>query len=375
MSSMYSSAPQQNRLSFGVEFEFALLVLHNNQEDPDPQDHRPVRGIDRYQPASDEAEEKEEEEEEEDEDSRSHVSNETSSLEMRNAHSSIKHTLLSNGIPVLTEADIKYNEIPHGTHKLDYWHVTEDSSIGVPAHLRGKYIYHQIEVKSPAYLSSEEALEAVQKVCCILTHSYRIVTDESCGLHVHVGTGVPALGFETDVVRKLIATLWTFAPQLDKIHPMHRRRNDSFCPPIGKYSKLAETNSGLSRMEALSEILHAHTIDELYDLVGGVDDDDGIRVDKMACNIANLSSDNDSLEQLTVEFRQHEGTLDPERVAMWIRSCVGLLEFSETVNEANLIPFLEENIDSSVGVMNIAVVLDALRMPAQGLFYSLRQAK
>ena len=32
----------------------------------------------------------------------------------------------------------------------------------------------------------------------------------------------------------------------------------------------------------------------------------------------------------TIEFRQHQGTLDPERVVKWIKTVVGIIDFAET---------------------------------------------
>ncbi|KAH6669360.1 hypothetical protein B0J14DRAFT_657450 [Halenospora varia] len=63
----------------------------------------------------------------------------------------------------------------------------------------------------------------------------------------------------------------------------------------------------------------------------------------------------------TIEFKQHESTLDAERVSNWIRFCVGVCEFADTVELKKLMPFLERHVDR-VERFGIGQVIAALGM-------------
>lgn len=47
---------------------------------------------------------------------------------------------------------------------------------------------------------------------------YRVITNSTCELHVHVGIG--SAGFDLKILKKLMAALWTWKPQLQMLHPV-----------------------------------------------------------------------------------------------------------------------------------------------------------
>jgi len=57
-------------------------------------------------------------------------------------------------------------------------------------------------------------------------------------------------------------------------------------------------------------------------------------------------------------------------VAHWIRLCVGMLEFSDTVEISTLQPFLEEHIDQSVTDFGLEEVLTSLGMPREAKYFA-----
>lgn len=64
----------------------------------------------------------------------------------------------------------------------------------------------------------------------------------------------------------------------------------------------------------------------------------------------------------TIEFRQHEGTIDPTRVTNWVRFCVGLMELADTCVPQYLRKFLNRNIDDRLHIMNMGMICSALGM-------------
>lgn len=43
----------------------------------------------------------------------------------------------------------------------------------------------------------------------------------------------------------------------------------------------------------------------------------------------------------TIEFRQHEGTLNPDDVVQWIKTVVGIVNYVDTESDANVDALLE----------------------------------
>ncbi|KAH6665091.1 hypothetical protein B0J14DRAFT_492769, partial [Halenospora varia] len=57
---------------------------------------------------------------------------------------------------------------------------------------------------------------------------------QTCGPHVHVGYGTK--GVDGCQLKKLMASVWTFKPQLAQIHPPHRAQNNFRCESLRFYS-------------------------------------------------------------------------------------------------------------------------------------------
>lgn len=68
-----------------------------------------------------------------------------------------------------------------------HWSIVCDTSIMAPE--PGLYNWAKIEIDPPAYLFTAEALEEVARVCQVIRTTYRVSTNRSCGLNVHIGMG------------------------------------------------------------------------------------------------------------------------------------------------------------------------------------------
>jgi hypothetical protein len=342
--------PQQisidrDRLTFGVEIEFNLATLDefDADDDPTPDDARAVLGI-----------------------SGSRIFHNHSHLErVELARKHIAKTLSDEGVPAEALDDTDPTWKPTD---ITAWIVKSDNIIKPPDGIF-PYLFCPIEITTPVYYFSDAAVDMVKKVCEILSSTYRINVNNSCALHIHVGNGKK--GLDLDTTRKLFTILYTFEPQIAQIHPSHRI-NNGFCQSLRAGSRLAKhlTDSGDAIARPGLQILRdAETMDDLKNYTTKADSSGG----RLAYHMGNLLYDPTVHEyypnKKTVEFRQHESTLDPERVANWARLCVGLVEFADTVDEDALHGFLERHIDHSPDEFATGQVLTALGMGHLAAYY------
>lgn len=199
--------------------------------------------------------------------------------------------------------------------------MTTDSTI--TGDLDSEYSFAPIEIISPAYFFSEDAIETVGKVCMLLKNTYCIRTNDSTGLHVHIGNGFHSFPFHT--IRNLAAFLWIFEPQLTMLHPEHRH-NTCFCCPVRKTAAFSFDEYGqcikpFTVYEGVIEIIRCQSVEELKGNVYN----ERFRTYNF-CNFSATAGQRGNVSG-TLEFRQHEGTLNGEMIAHWVRVCHGIVAF------------------------------------------------
>lgn len=349
------------KLSFGIELEFSLAALPFDVEDLEVPDGRKVYGIIG-----------------EDGGPNQPTVQLTLALllkkkgDRRNAtQRHISNTLTKIGIRAIGEMDRvhEFADMP-----LDRWNVTEDTTIKHPPleGFRTFYEFQEVEMQSPAYLMTEGSLRDVQRVCHLITRTYRTYNGQSTGLHVHVGNSTR--GFTLETVQNVVAILFAFEPQLDTLHPEHRRKN-GYCLPLRSSSRLAlrMLEEKIDLRDILDEI-YKTSINQLIKLMSASDGSGW----KMGVNLENLLEPYvderrsfhhpDDLKK-TIEFRQHEGTLDPKAVYNWAKVCVNLVEFAQEVPTPKLQAWLRWNINQKVEEYPAVAVLYALKIPRCALYY------
>jgi hypothetical protein len=333
------STPEQSKpkLTFGVELEFVVATAPVNEVNPSAKLWGQIFEM---------------------HDNR-HYTNER----LVGAH--ICKTLNKYGIP----AELHSGKFAWKPKDSSAWVLRRDRSICAPE--PGLiYEWGAIEANSPIFHFSEAALNQVRNVCIILNKEYRINSNRSCGLHVHVGRGMT--GFRYEVIRSLIATLYTFEPQLDTIHPFHRRNNLAQCASFRESTNLAkhprvkgDPREGLEFL--LSDDLK--TFDQLKGLTEPVIANEFSDAAKMRYHLGDpcalLEKDNDEGLKRTIEFRQYESTLNYETVAEWIEFCVRLVEFADDASPGLLYPWLRAHIGETAEqytLTQVALKIGSLKM-------------
>lgn len=160
------------------------------------------------------------------------------------------------------------------------------------------------EVVSPV-LSGEAGIEAIEKVCRALVAAGATV-NQSCGLHVHVG----ARDLDLGAWKRLVKTYAKFEDTIDLlVAPSRRGNRNHYCQSIVRPCGATTTE----RVNAtMAEIDLARDIDGIYRALGQS------RYRKL--NVASF------WRHGTVEFRQHQGTVDARKATMWVRFVVAMVE-------------------------------------------------
>ncbi|MCJ1252821.1 hypothetical protein MMC24_000627 [Lignoscripta atroalba] len=174
--------------------------------------------------------------------------------------------------------------------------------------------YADIEVKSRVMVISMDALVEVYSAIEVINSRFPTIVNDSTGLHVHVGN--LDLGFPLQTVKNLITFVAVFEKQLNQLHPENRLTNDYCAQPSKSFSPGERTPLGIAQR------VHSMTsIEELVQLMGS--EEDGT-IDHNKCyNVNNLQYGLQG--KRTIEFRQHEGILDPLGVIKWIELTCALV--------------------------------------------------
>lgn len=352
------STGKSPRLTFGVELEIAVGTLRDICPNPNPKDGRKVYGVGR---AANSAPLQH--------DPRPANFGESSLAERAYrakgryyVYESIAQTLNCAGFPTIHMESPEYQKTGYIATMTDKWIIGTDISINCPDET--VYDYHKIEIKSPVYYFSEGALSDVTRVWEIIASTYKVVVNDSMGLHVHVGNGVDA--FDGETLRNLFGILWTTEKWIETIHPPHRRVN-IFCPNFHRCSTLGHDIGSQSLDHPEGEVLEwilnrsPPTVQELLDT---------ICMDSGAYNFVNLKRNiNIGSTKRTIEFRQHEATVDAEKVTQWIRTCVGLVKASAAADPTVLYPYLRLLVETKREKLRVGDILKELGLEIPGTYY------
>jgi hypothetical protein len=184
-------------------------------------------------------------------------------IEMYNVDSSIvAYQLTSAGIPCNVEG---YNHTTRG-----HWKIVGDGSISGQG---------ACELVSPV-LNGADGLAQIDRVCMVLEANNAKV-NRSCGLHVHHD----ANGFTADSLKKVIKTYARIEKMVDGFMPVSRR---------GSRSYYAKSVIGIDYDRHIED--------------GGTEG--GSRYYKVNCQ--------SFYRHGTVEFRQHSGTVDADKIKNWV---------------------------------------------------------
>ncbi|CZR60839.1 uncharacterized protein PAC_10735 [Phialocephala subalpina] len=239
-----------------------------------------------------------------------------------NCKKAIMERLAQAGLPVGTK--IKDETAP-GDYSV--WEVVEDVSIGKPR-TKNPYKWFQIEMRSPAYMFNPKNIAAVEKVCNLMKKTFLVDTSNDCGLHVHVGR--EERGFDDQHIRNLYSWVWAFEPQMTSICGQHRF-NSIYCFSTRERSRYAQKylQKYGCRPSPITGVLHFQEDEDLDWTAYQAGEYKENQLKYNAVNVKGLVEGARGTRgaKPTIEWRQHEGTIDAERVTIWVETVVGIVNF------------------------------------------------
>ncbi|WP_375560294.1 amidoligase family protein [Bernardetia sp. OM2101] len=189
----------------------------------------------------------------------------------------LKRALVRLGVKVEVE---RYN---HATKK--HWKIITDGSI------RGNQGF---EIVSPI-LKGKNGLDQLEKVCRALKECNTFI-NKSCGVHIHFD----AKKFGVEQFKNIMLNYADLEKVIDNFLPKSRRANNNgYCKSIKNHKTKIES---------------ASTINELTNAIP-------TRYNKL-----NTQS---YTRYKTIEFRQHSGTIEFEKISNWILFLHNLVEYSK----------------------------------------------
>lgn len=194
-----------------------------------------------------------------------------------------------------------YNHTDHRSH----YKLVPDSSI------RGN---DPIECVSPILKNGKPGFDSL-KACCDTLNEAGARVNRSTGLHVHVGGSINESQY-----CNVFVNYYYLETIIDTFMSESRRQGNCFCKPLSGINE-ASLNSASS----------ARQIESVFNC------DRYFKVNATAWR-----------RHHTIEFRQHQGTTDYEKISNWARFCIKLVHWSDThrltarVNSIDEIEFLTD---------------------------------
>ncbi|ETS77884.1 hypothetical protein PFICI_09946 [Pestalotiopsis fici W106-1] len=363
---------REGPLTFGIEMEFLMPMLHQKDEDPDPHDPRPIF--------------------------RAHNDDDVHFPEKIDAFL-MDHlgSLAGDGITLRDEANDEFIEPHDNVVKYDAWRIIMDSSVKAGAEAKYKaYVWAGKEITSEVLRTTDPDAYYKIMVLCRAMRNIRVHLNDSCGLHVHIGRGDDGLSLKT--MKKFSVLAWiSDAILLDLQHPS--RWDNSYCKKMSLYARLSDGHVTRGQGDLEARLDNAQREDALRHIPDSLE---GLLLHKVKCIWATTS-----LEELailmgntsdiharnpmraavrgtfgyrrflpagktggntnTIEFRQMVGSLDPQHINNWVKLCVGLVDFARLSTADEFCSLVAE---ASKGRYNFAQMLRDLKLGQDVPFWS-----
>lgn len=254
------------------------------------------------------------------------------------------------------------------------WTVEDDASITLNddgyTQLPHSYGAFSVELKSRIFsVHQDNWMEEITHVLNLLHSklnsgkdgsSIRLVTNNTCGLHVHVGRQATANSpgrFTVETLKKLLQLTTGFERQIDQLHTTNRIKHENtyfppycqppsllFLQPAHNNPLLQKTRTGTPKDWCKAIETHIHRLQDLPLITANKK--------YLAYNLANATPSArawtptyEKARKWTVEFRQHRGTLDPDELFAWLGFVLPLVNHAATTPARHIWDLLFARVD------------------------------
>jgi hypothetical protein len=220
---------------------------------------------------------------------------------------------------ILREAGVNATTEMYNHHRRDHWKLVTDGSLN--DYRTG------CELVSPV-LRGAAGIAEMRKVCQVVEQAGARIR-RSCGFHVHVGmSDQPVTSW-----RNLLRLYGHFEGAVDSFTSRSRRgTGNSYCKST-RYA-LRANEVAVNSAATLRDLARAYSPDHTYSSPQGID-----RFFKV--NMASF------WRHGTVEFRQHQGTVDADKAEHWVKFCLRMVAAAQagvTPDGEDTLPNLAEKI-------------------------------
>ncbi|OCH92856.1 hypothetical protein OBBRIDRAFT_824486 [Obba rivulosa] len=205
-----------------------------------------------------------------------------------------------------------------------------------------------VEIVSPVFIdypanSDKEWKKRVGYLLDAVSEKYQIAVNKSTGFHAHIGLGIksPKIGVEFTLIdlKKIAILYWMYEACFDALHPYHR--GSLMSGRINIYIRSIRTNSELLDYQddpqgVLDMIWGAQTVQQLCDIMNPIPTD-LINIQRPEDHTRHYKVNFRSHPRTgTVEFRQHQGTMDKDAICTWVRFVLEFVRCALVTSEAKL---------------------------------------
>ncbi|KAH8594351.1 hypothetical protein B0O99DRAFT_183771 [Bisporella sp. PMI_857] len=136
-------------------------------------------------------------------------------------------------------------------------------------------------------------------------------------------------GLDLEHCKKLMSILYTFEPQLNTLHEPERV-GSYWCQSLRALMPVVDQNTGkkLSPLEVVTLIMEAESVDKIASQILHNYHHEAAYSMK---GIVDFKRGNVRQKKPTIEFRQHQGTLDGLGVRNWIKVVAGIVRYAKGV--------------------------------------------
>jgi hypothetical protein len=218
---------------------------------------------------------------------------------------------------ILQEAGVNATTEMYNHHRRDWWKLVTDASLGIDG----------CELVSPV-LRGAAGIAEMRKVCQVVEQAGARIR-RSCGFHVHIGM----VGQPVTTWRNLLRLYGHFEGAVDSFTSRSRRgTSNQYCKSTRNALRMNEV--AVNSAETIESLARAYAPNGSYTNSQGID-----RFFKV--NMASF------WRHGTVEFRQHQGTVDADKAEHWVKFCLRMVAAAQagvTPDGEDTLPNLAEKI-------------------------------